>query len=70
MSPTVLYIASALTGIWGVADLLAANRVVSSFGDLTGDDRRITTMEWIVEGMALISTAAFVAVALAPPRPA
>ncbi|MCJ7795385.1 MAG: hypothetical protein MUQ56_01220 [Thermoleophilia bacterium] len=39
--------------------------MVSGFGDLTPDNRRIITMEWIVEGVALISTAAFVAVATA-----
>lgn len=35
------------------------------FGDLTADNRRIINMEWIVEGVSLISTAAFVASATA-----
>jgi hypothetical protein len=39
--------------------------VAAGFGDLTADNRRIITMEWIVEGVALISTAAFVAVTTA-----
>lgn len=63
MNQIVLYIASALTGLWGVAHLLATKGVVKGFGDISIDNRRIITMEWIVEGVALISTATFVAVA-------
>jgi len=65
VSQVLLYIASAMTGLWGVAHLFATKGVVAGFGDLTMDNRRIITMEWIVEGIALISTAAFVAAATA-----
>jgi len=61
MSQVVLYAASALTGLWGIAHLFATKGVVRGFGDLTADNRRIITMEWITEGVALLSTAAFVA---------
>jgi len=65
VNPVVLYVAAAMTGLWGVAHLFATKGVVAGFGDLTGDNRRIITMEWLVEGVALISTAAFVAAATA-----
>ena len=65
MNPISLYLAVALTGVWGIAHLLATRGVVRGFGDLSADNRRIITMEWIVEGVALISTAAFVAAATA-----
>ena len=65
MNPVLLYIASAMTGLWGVAHLFATKGVVVGFGDITTDNRRIISMEWIVEGVALISTAAFVAAATA-----
>jgi len=65
MNPILLYIASAMTGIWGVAHLFATKGVVAGFGDVTLDNRRIITMEWIVEGVALISIAAFVITATA-----
>jgi hypothetical protein len=65
MNQIVLYIAAAMTGLWGVAHLFATGGVVEGFGNLAPDNRRIITMEWIVEGVALISTAAFVAVATA-----
>jgi hypothetical protein len=56
----LLHVALALTGLWGVAHLFATRGVVAGFGELTAGNRRIITMEWIVEGVALISTAAFV----------
>lgn len=65
MSEIFLYAASAVAGFWGVAHLLATRGVVAGFGDLSADNRRIITMEWIVEGVALLSTAAFVTVATA-----
>jgi hypothetical protein len=57
----LVYIAAALTGAWGVSHLLATRGVVAGFGALTTDNRRIITMEWTVEGIALISVAALVA---------
>ena len=65
MNQVVLYVAAAMTGLWGVGHLFATRGVVAGFGDITADNRRIITMEWIVEGVALISTAAFVAAATA-----
>jgi hypothetical protein len=57
----MLYVAAALTGLWGVAHLFATRGVVAGFGELTADNRRIITMEWIVEGVALVSLASLVA---------
>jgi hypothetical protein len=50
----LLYAGSALPVIWGIAHLFATGSVVKGFGDLSPDNRRIITMEWIVEGAALI----------------
>jgi len=49
-----------ITGVWGVAHLFATRGVVAGFGDITADNRLIITMEWIVEGVALMSIAAFI----------
>jgi len=65
LNPVLLYIAAALPGVWGIAHLFATRGVVKGFGALSADNRRIITMEWSVEGVALISTAAFVAAATA-----
>ena len=60
MQSASLYLAAALTAIWGVSHLFATKGVVAGFGDITADNRRIIAMEWIVEGVALVSIAAFV----------
>jgi len=60
MHPIVLYIAAGMTALWGFAHLFAMKGVVKGFGALSEDNKRIITMEWIVEGVALISIAAFV----------
>ena len=65
MNTFVLYVAAALVALWGIAHLFATKGVVAGFGELSDDNRRIITMEWIVEGVALISTAAFVVAATA-----
>jgi hypothetical protein len=57
----LLYIAAALTGVWGIAHLLATGGVVAGFGELSAHNRRIITMEWVVEGVALIALGALVA---------
>ncbi len=65
MNSVVLYVAAAMTGLWGAAHLFATRGVIAGFGDLTTNNKRIITIEWIVEGVALISTAAFVVAATA-----
>ena len=50
----LLYIGSALTVIWGIAHLFPTKSVVQGFGDISIDNKRIITMEWIIEGIALI----------------
>ena len=62
-STVLLFVASALCAIWGVAHLFATRGVVSGFGEISIDNKRVITMEWVVEGIALISIGAFVATA-------
>lgn len=55
MNGTVLtYTGSALCLIWGISHLFPTRAIVSGFGELSPDNRRIITMEWITEGVALI----------------
>jgi hypothetical protein len=65
VNQVVLYVAAGVTGLWGVAHLFATRGAVAGFGDISADNRRIITMEWIAEGIALISVSTFVAVAAA-----
>ena len=58
----LLYLGAFLPLFWGVAHLFPTQSVVSGFGAISLDNRRIITMEWITEGVALIFLGALVAV--------
>jgi hypothetical protein len=46
--------------LWGVAHLFPTQSVVKGFGDISLDNKRIITMEWIIEGVSLIFLAVVV----------
>ena len=56
----LLYIGSAIPFLWGVSHLFPTKSVVKGFGDISEDNARIITMEWITEGVALVFIAAVV----------
>jgi hypothetical protein len=39
---------------WGIAHIVPTRNVVASFGAISTDNRRILTMEWVGEGLALV----------------
>ena len=55
-----LHIGATLTIVWGIAHLFPTKSVVRGFGDISIDNKRIITMEWITEGVALIFIGALV----------
>jgi hypothetical protein len=57
----LLYLGSSFLFFWGAAHLFPTRSVVRGFGDISPDNKRIITMEWIVEGLALMFVAAVVA---------
>ena len=61
MDLILLYLGSGLTLIWGVAHLFPTKSVVQGFGEISIDNKRIVTMEWIIEGLALIFIGVLVA---------
>ena len=50
----LLYLGAALTALWGISHLFPTRSVVKGFGEISEDNQRIITMEWIVEGVSLI----------------
>ena len=54
INQVLLYFGSAVIAFWGIAHLFPTRSVVSGFGDISVDNKRIITMEWIVEGIALV----------------
>lgn len=51
---SLLYLASVLLVLWGIAHLFPTRNVVKGFGDISLDNQRVITMEWINEGATLI----------------
>jgi hypothetical protein len=54
LKQVLLYSGSAFISLWGIAHLFPTRSVVSGFGEISVDNKRIITMEWIVEGIALV----------------
>ena len=50
----LVVIGAILTLLWGISHLFPTKNVVRDFGEISQDNKYIITMEWIVEGMALI----------------
>ncbi len=51
---TLIYVGSFITLGWGVAHLFPTSKAVDSFGEISPDNKRTITMEWINEGVTLI----------------
>jgi len=56
----VLFLGALLPFLWGVAHLFPTKSVVQGFGDISQDNKNIITMEWLVEGVALIFVGALI----------
>ena len=52
-SDIMLYVGSIVITAWGVAHILPTKSVVTSFGQISEDNKLIITMEWIAEGLTL-----------------
>lgn len=50
----LLYLGAVFTFVWGVAHMLPTKSVVEGFAEISQDNKRIITMEWIIEGVCLI----------------
>ena len=49
----LIYIGSAIIILWGIAHIIPTKNVVNGFGDISEDNKKIITLEWIAEGIAL-----------------
>jgi hypothetical protein len=62
VSHIFLYCGAAIAALWGIVHLFPTRSIVKGFGYIGADNRRIITMEWIVEGVTLIFMGLFVTV--------
>ncbi len=49
----MLYVGSVIILIWGISHIIPTKSVVSGFGNISQDNKKIITMEWIAEGFTL-----------------
>jgi hypothetical protein len=62
MAKILIYVGSILPLLWGISHLFPTKSIVKGFGDISEDNKNIITMEWIIEGIALIFVGVLVAV--------
>jgi hypothetical protein len=53
VSDILLYVGAGVITVWGIAHIVPTKSVVSGFGPISQDNKRIITMEWIAEGLTL-----------------
>jgi hypothetical protein len=53
ISYILLYVGAAVITVWGIAHIIPTKSVVNGFGQISQDNRRIITMEWVAEGLTL-----------------
>jgi len=53
ISYILLYVGAAVITVWGIAHIVPIKAVVSGFGQISQDNKRIITMEWVAEGLTL-----------------
>jgi len=49
----LLYVGAGIITVWGIAHIIPTKSVVNGFGQISQDNKRIITMEWIAEGLTL-----------------
>ena len=60
-----LYVGSTVIFLWGVGHLAPTRNVVAGFGELSSDNTKIITMEWLIEGLTLCFIGVLVALSAA-----
>ena len=60
MADTFALIVAGIVFLWGVSHIVPTKQVVAGFGNITQDNRRIITMEWVAEGLSFVFVAALI----------
>ena len=70
MSYVMVYIGSVVIFFWGIGHLIPTRSIITGFGSISKDNKRILTMEWIAEGLTLcfIGVLVFLVTSFAGPQ--
>ncbi len=60
MVDTLALVAAGIVFLWGVSHIIPTRQVVAGFGDISEDNRRIITMEWVAEGLSFMFVAVLI----------
>lgn len=58
MDEVLAYAAAGIVALWGVAHAIPTRAVVSGFGGISTDNRRVLVQEWLAEAVTMWSLAA------------
>lgn len=53
MAAVLAYLAATIIAVWGIAHVIPTRQVVSGFGAIGPDNRRILVQEWWAEALAM-----------------
>jgi len=68
MGTTLAYLGAAVVALWGLAHAIPTTRVVRDFGDISTDNCRVITQEWVAEALTMWFVAGVVVVVTAAGR--
>jgi hypothetical protein len=54
--------AAGVVALWGVSHLIPTRQVVTGFGEISVDNKRVLIMEWVAEGLTMLFAGALVAI--------
>jgi hypothetical protein len=54
MNEALIYIGAGIIILWGIAHIIPTKNIIKGFGELSGDNKKVLTMEVIAEGLTLI----------------
>lgn len=60
VSAVLAYVAAAVVAAWGVAHVVPTRQVVTGFGPVSADNRRVILQEWLAEALTMWGIAAMV----------
>lgn len=61
MADILAWGAAVIVFLWGLSHIIPTRDVVAGFGDISPDNRRIITMEWVAEGLSFMFVAVLIA---------
>jgi hypothetical protein len=65
MSTVLAYVAAAVVAAWGLAHAAPTRQVLTGFGPISADNRRVVVQEWLAEAFTMWGVAAMVIAATA-----